>query len=55
MPQDRLDNALEQLVRAERIYRRGAPPDADYTFKHALPRSADRLCVRPARDTRRLQ
>jgi class 3 adenylate cyclase/tetratricopeptide (TPR) repeat protein len=35
MPQPRLDDALTQLVGAELIYRRGAPPDAEYTFKHA--------------------
>jgi hypothetical protein len=33
-----LDNALAQLVGAELIYRRGTPPDAEYTFKHALVR-----------------
>jgi len=36
MPQQQLDNALEQLVTAELIFRRGTPPDAEYTFKHAL-------------------
>jgi predicted ATPase len=36
MPQRQLDDALEQLVRAELIFRRGVPPDAEYTFKHAL-------------------
>jgi AAA ATPase domain/Adenylate and Guanylate cyclase catalytic domain len=36
MPQERVDAALEQLVSAELIFRRGAPPDAEYTFKHAL-------------------
>src|SRR5262245_11981202 len=36
MPQHRVDDALEQLVRAELIFRRGVPPDAEYTFKHAL-------------------
>jgi tetratricopeptide (TPR) repeat protein len=40
MPQDKLDDALEQLVRAELIFRRGAPPDAEYTFKHALVQDA---------------
>ena len=31
MPQQELDDALEQLVRAELIFRRGSPPDAEYT------------------------
>jgi class 3 adenylate cyclase len=35
-----LDDALMQLVGAELIYRRGIPPDAEYTFKHALVRDA---------------
>ena len=32
MPQQQLDDALAQLVGAELIYRRGTPPDAEYTF-----------------------
>ena len=36
MPQRQVDDALAQLVSAELIYRRGTPPDAEYTFKHAL-------------------
>ena len=36
----KLDDALEQLVRAELIFRRGTPPDAEYTFKHALVQDA---------------
>jgi hypothetical protein len=36
MPPAQLDDALAQLVGAELIYRRGIPPDAEYTFKHAL-------------------
>jgi class 3 adenylate cyclase/predicted ATPase len=35
-----LDSALAQLVGAELIYRRGTPPDAEYTFKHALVQDA---------------
>jgi tetratricopeptide (TPR) repeat protein len=31
-----LSDALEQLVNAELLYRRGVPPNAQYTFKHAL-------------------
>ena len=40
MPQQRLDDALVQLVSAELIFRRGTPPDAEYTFKHALVQDA---------------
>ena len=40
MPQHSLDDALEQLVNAELIFRRGMPPDAEYTFKHALVQDA---------------
>ena len=40
MPQDKLNDALDQLVRAELIFRRGMPPDAEYTFKHALVQDA---------------
>jgi predicted ATPase len=40
MPQERLGTALQQLASAELIFRRGTPPDAEYTFKHALVRDA---------------
>jgi predicted ATPase/class 3 adenylate cyclase len=40
MPHKQLDDALDQLVRAELIFRRGTPPDAEYTFKHALVQDA---------------
>jgi len=40
MPQDKLDDALDQLVSAELILRRGTRPDAEYTFKHALVQEA---------------
>jgi class 3 adenylate cyclase len=40
MPQQKLDDALAQLVRAELIFQRGTPPDAVYTFKHALVQDA---------------
>jgi predicted ATPase len=40
MPQPQLDDALAQLFRAELIHRRGTPPDAEYTFKHALVQDA---------------
>ena len=35
-----LQEALAQLEHAELIYRRGTPPDATYSFKHALVRDA---------------
>ena len=38
--QDELDAALQELVDAELIYRRGLPPNADYIFKHALIQDA---------------
>jgi class 3 adenylate cyclase/predicted ATPase len=40
MPQQELDDALARLVRAELIFQRGIPPDAEYTFKHALVQDA---------------
>jgi predicted ATPase len=32
--------ALDGLIEAELIYRRGLPPEATYLFKHALVRDA---------------
>jgi class 3 adenylate cyclase/tetratricopeptide (TPR) repeat protein len=40
MPPRQLEDALAQLVQAELIFRRGTPPDAEYTFKHALVQDA---------------
>jgi class 3 adenylate cyclase/predicted ATPase len=40
MPQSDLHDALGQLVGAGLIWRRGTPPDAEYTFKHALIQDA---------------
>jgi predicted ATPase len=40
MPQQQIDSALAQLVAAELIFRRGIPPDAEYSFKHALVQDA---------------
>jgi predicted ATPase len=40
MPQKQLDDALAQLVTAELVFRRGTPPDAEYTFKHSLVQDA---------------
>ncbi len=39
-PDDRLKEALDQLVRAELIFGRGEVPEAVYTFKHALVQEA---------------
>jgi class 3 adenylate cyclase/tetratricopeptide (TPR) repeat protein len=36
--EQRLDAGLEELVRSELVFRRGAGPDAIYSFKHALVR-----------------
>jgi predicted ATPase len=35
-----LQAALDQLVSSELVYRRGLPPDATYSFKHALVQDA---------------
>jgi hypothetical protein len=35
-----LDNALGRLIGSELVFRRGVPPDATYTFKHALVQDA---------------
>ena len=35
-----LNDALQRLVASELVYRRGMPPDAVYTFKHALVQEA---------------
>ncbi len=40
MPQPQLENALVELASAELIYRRGSPPEAEYTFKHTLVQDA---------------
>jgi predicted ATPase len=40
MPQQQIDEALTQLTNHELIFRRGTPPDAEYTFKHALVQDA---------------
>ena len=40
MPQQKLDEALEQLVQSETFFRRGSSPDAEYTFKQALVQDA---------------
>jgi predicted ATPase len=40
LPQEKIDYALDQLVGAELIFQRGIPPNAEYTFKHALVQDA---------------
>ena len=40
MPSAQLDNALGQLSESGLAFRRGTPPDAIYTFKHALVQDA---------------
>ncbi|MEM7023172.1 MAG: AAA family ATPase [Pseudomonadota bacterium] len=39
-PEAELQASLDQLVATELIFRRGEPPEATYTFKHALVRDA---------------
>jgi class 3 adenylate cyclase/predicted ATPase len=40
LPEDKLGEALDQLVASELVFRRGAPPEATYSFKHALVQDA---------------
>ena len=40
LPVGEVERALAQLVESELIFCRGAPPDASYTFKHALVQDA---------------
>jgi predicted ATPase len=40
LPKDELQSALGQLVASELVFQRGAPPDAVYSFKHALVQDA---------------
>ncbi len=40
LPDAELSEAMEGLIAAELIYRRGLPPEATYLFKHALVRDA---------------
>jgi class 3 adenylate cyclase/predicted ATPase len=40
MLREELDNALEQWVKSELVFRRGTGPEAIYTFKHALVHDA---------------
>ena len=36
LPEDELQTALARLVASELVFQRGTPPDAVYSFKHAL-------------------
>jgi class 3 adenylate cyclase/predicted ATPase len=40
LPQDELQSALGRLVASELVFQRGTPPDAMYSFKHALVQNA---------------
>jgi predicted ATPase len=40
LPEDELRAALARLVASELVFQRGAPPDAVYSFKHALVQDA---------------
>jgi len=40
LPEAELEAALDQLVAAELVFRRGVPPATTYVFKHALVRDA---------------
>jgi tetratricopeptide (TPR) repeat protein len=40
IPQPQLDSTLAKLVSTELIFQSGSPPDAEYTFKHALVQDA---------------
>jgi predicted ATPase len=39
-PEKRLNDALDQLVASELVFRRGTAPEATYSFKHALVQEA---------------
>jgi tetratricopeptide (TPR) repeat protein len=40
LPEAKIAEAMQKLVEAELVFRRGTPPDANYLFKHALVRDA---------------
>jgi predicted ATPase len=40
LPEDELQGALGRLVASELVFQRGTPPDAVYSFKHALVQDA---------------
>ncbi|MBT2300686.1 AAA family ATPase [Variovorax paradoxus] len=56
MPAAQLEQALDELLRAELVFRRGTPTDAGYAFKHALIRdTAYNSMVRSQRALRHAQ
>ena len=51
LPEDELQSALDQLAEAGLVFRRGDPPNATYTFKHALVQeTAYNALLRPRRE-----
>ena len=40
LPEDKLGDALDQLVSSELVFRRGTAPEATYSFKHTLVQDA---------------
>ena len=40
LPEDELQSALDRLVASELVFQRGTPPEAVYSFKHALVQDA---------------
>jgi class 3 adenylate cyclase/tetratricopeptide (TPR) repeat protein len=56
MPAAQLEQALDELLRAELVFRRGTPAEAGYAFKHALIRdTAYNSMVRSQRALRHAQ
>jgi predicted ATPase len=49
IPEAELQAALDRLVDSELVFQRGAPPDAVYSFKHALVQDAAHGLLRSAR------
>lgn len=49
MDEDRLQEALAELVEAELLFQRGLPPNASFVFKHALVQEAAYLSLLKAR------
>jgi hypothetical protein len=49
MPLQQLQDSLTRLESAELLYRRGRPPEAEYTFKHALVQNAAYSTLLPSR------
>ncbi|MHA1571353.1 MAG: AAA family ATPase, partial [Alphaproteobacteria bacterium] len=48
--EEELADALDRMVRSDLVFRRGVPPDATYTFKHALVQNAAyQLLLKPMR------